>query len=34
MTAPGELMELSPRASEIYFQLKATIEKNQENGCV
>jgi FkbM family methyltransferase len=31
MTAPQEPMELSPRAREIYFQLKAAIEKNQEN---
>ena len=31
MTAPRELTELSPRAREIYFQLKAAIEKNQEN---
>jgi FkbM family methyltransferase len=31
MTAPRELMELSPRAREIYFRLKAAIEKNREN---
>jgi hypothetical protein len=31
MTVPRELMELSPRAREIYFQLKAALEKNQEN---
>jgi FkbM family methyltransferase len=31
MTAPREPMALSPRAREIYFQLKAAIEKNQEN---
>jgi hypothetical protein len=31
MTAAPELMELSPRAREIYFQLKAAVEKNQEN---
>jgi len=31
MTAPPELMEQSPRAREIYSQLKAAIEKNQEN---
>jgi len=31
MTAPQELTELSPRAREIYSQLKAAIEKNQEN---
>jgi FkbM family methyltransferase len=31
MTAPQELMDLSPRAREIYSQLKAAIEKNQEN---
>jgi len=30
-TAPLEPMELSPRAREIYFQLEAAIEKNQEN---
>jgi FkbM family methyltransferase len=32
MTAPAELMELSPRAREICSQLNAAIEKNQENG--
>src|SRR5215831_3195698 len=31
MTAPRELMELSPRAREIYFRLKAALKKNQEN---
>jgi FkbM family methyltransferase len=31
MKAAPELMDLSPRAREIYFQLKAAIEKNQEN---
>jgi FkbM family methyltransferase len=31
MTASQELMDLSPRAREIYFQLKAAIEKNQED---
>jgi hypothetical protein len=31
MTAPLEFMDLSPRAREIYFQLKAAREKNQEN---
>jgi FkbM family methyltransferase len=31
LTAPQELMELSPRARQIYFQLKAAIEKNLEN---
>jgi FkbM family methyltransferase len=31
MTTPRELMGLSPRAREIYFQLKAAIEKKQEN---
>jgi FkbM family methyltransferase len=31
MTASQELMELSPRARQIYFQLKAAIEKNREN---
>jgi FkbM family methyltransferase len=31
VTAPQELMDLSPRAREIYFQLKAALEKNQEN---
>jgi FkbM family methyltransferase len=31
MTAQQELLNLSPRAREIYFQLKAAIEKNQEN---
>jgi FkbM family methyltransferase len=31
MTAPRKLMELSPRAREIYFQLKGALEKNQEN---
>jgi FkbM family methyltransferase len=31
MTASQELMDLSPRAREIYLQLKAAIEKNQEN---
>jgi FkbM family methyltransferase len=31
MTAPQEPMELSPRARQIYFQLKAAVEKNQED---
>src|SRR5262245_6648692 len=31
MTAPRELTELSPHAREIFFQLKAAIEKNHEN---
>jgi FkbM family methyltransferase len=31
MTTAPELTELSPRAREIYSQLKAAIEKNQEN---
>jgi FkbM family methyltransferase len=31
MTAPQELTDLSPRAREIYSQLKAAVEKNQEN---
>jgi hypothetical protein len=31
MTAPREIMELSPRAREICSQLNAAIEKNQEN---
>jgi FkbM family methyltransferase len=30
-TAPREPIELSPRAREIYFQLKAAVEKNQVN---
>jgi FkbM family methyltransferase len=30
-TAPQELMDLSPSAREIYFQLKDAVEKNQEN---
>ena len=31
MTAPQEPMELSPRARQIYFQLKDAKEKDQEN---
>jgi len=31
MTASQELTDLPPRAREIYFQLKAALEKNQEN---
>jgi FkbM family methyltransferase len=31
MTEPQEPMELSPRARQIYSQLKAAVEKNQEN---
>jgi hypothetical protein len=31
MTEPQELMGLSPRARQIYFQLKAAIKKNREN---
>jgi FkbM family methyltransferase len=31
MTTAPDLMKLSPRAREIYFQLKAGVEKNQEN---
>jgi hypothetical protein len=31
MTSSQELMDLLPHAREIYFQLKATIEKHQEN---
>jgi hypothetical protein len=31
MTAPQELRDLSPRAREIYFQLKVALEKKQEN---
>jgi FkbM family methyltransferase len=31
MTEPQELTDLSPRAREIYFQLKAASDKNQEN---
>jgi FkbM family methyltransferase len=31
MTAPFELIDLSPRAREIYFQLKSAVEKNQES---
>jgi glycosyltransferase involved in cell wall biosynthesis len=31
MTASRKLIDLSPRAREIYFELKAAVEKNQEN---